>query len=354
VGVTLSLELPVAALVESALERRRPLLARLAAEETDCYRIFHGVSEGRPGLAVDRYGDLLLFQTWREPLEEVELATLSELITSHLGSELTTVWNHRGDDKKKSYSEWHAAPDLAEMEAQEAGLRFSVDPRHGGRDPLFFLDFRAARRRIRAEASGRSVLNLFSYTGTAGIAALAGGASEVLHVDFAASALGVAKSNASRNGYSESESAVLLADALLVTRQLAGLPIKGRGVHRGRRGGRMDHRAHRKPASAVTPRQYDLVVLDPPRWATSRFGAVDLVRDYQGVFKPALLATRPGGGMLVANNAAALKLDDWVGILERCAAKAGRPIRELEVISPDEDFPSFDGAHPLKLAWLDV
>jgi 23S rRNA (cytosine1962-C5)-methyltransferase len=245
-------------------------------------------------------------------------------------------------------------PDLAGTEAQEGGLRFSVDPRHGGRDPLFFLDFRAARRRLRAEASGRSVLNLFSYTGTAGVAALAGGAREVLHVDFAASALEVAKSNAARNGYSESESAVLLADALLVTRQLAGLPIKGRGVHRGRRGGRMDHRAHRKPAASVTPRQYDVVVLDPPRWATSRFGAVDLVRDYQGVFKPALLATRPGGGMLVANNAAALKLEDWVGILERCAAKAGRPIRKTEVITPDDDFPSFDGSHPLKLAWLDV
>lgn len=353
-GVPLNTEVPFAGLLESAFERRGPLLARLTAEGTDCYRIFHGVAEGRPGLTVDRYGEILLFQTWREPLEEAELAKVSEQVSSHLGVALTTVWNHRGGDKKKVYSEWHTAPDLAGTEAKEAGLRFSVDPRHGGRDPLFFLDFRAARRRLRAEASGRSVLNLFSYTGTAGVAALAGGAREVLHVDFAESALQVAKSNAARNGYSESESAVLLGDALLVTRQLAGLPAKGRGVHRGRRGGRMDHRAHRKQAASITPRQYDLVVLDPPRWATSRFGAVDLVRDYQGVFKPALLATRPGGGMLVANNAAALKLDDWLGILERCAAKAERPIRKVEVIPPDEDFPSFDGEHPLKIAWLDV
>lgn len=342
-------------LVEAALERRESLFARLAAEDTDCYRVFHGIAEGQPGLTVDRYGAVLLLQTWREPLETDEVQSIGEQVSRQLDVELTAVWNHRGGEKKQPYSESHSAPDLSAQEAREVGLQFAVDPRHGGRDPLFFLDFRAARRRLRSDATDCSVLNLFSYTGTAGVAALAGGASEVVNVDFAQSALDVARANSARNGFSATQASELCADALLVTRQFAGLPIKGRGVHRARRGGRLDHRAHRgKPPAGVTPRQFDRVVLDPPRWATSRFGAVDLVRDYPGVFKPALLATRPGGKMLVANNAAALGLDDWLGILQRCATKAERPIKNIEVIPPEEDFPSFDGKHPLKVAWLDV
>jgi len=47
-------------------------------------------------------------------------------------------------------------------------------------------------------------------------------------------------------------------------------------------------------------------------------------------------------------------LDDWLEILQRCAIKAGRPIQRVEVIKPEEDFPSPDGKPPLKIAWLDV
>jgi 23S rRNA (cytosine1962-C5)-methyltransferase len=341
VGGSLSTLVSLESLVGGALACREPLFAKLEAEGSDCYRLFHGAAEGRPGLAVDRYGEVLLVQTWRDPLGAGDLAAIEDLIGSHFGLPLSSVWNHRGGDKKRPFSDWHAAPDLSSSEASEGGLRFAVDPRHGGRDPLFFLDFRAARRQLRSDCAGCTVLNLFAYTCTVGVAALAGDASSVLNVDFARSALAVGRANASRNGYGEEQAQDLCGDALLVTRQLAGLPVKGRGGRRQR-------------FAPLAARQFDRVVLDPPRWATSRFGAVDLVRDYPGVFKPALLATRPGGKMLVANNVAAVALDDWLEVLERCASKAGRPIQNLRVIPPDDDFPSFDGQHPLKLAWLDV
>ena len=332
---------PLSELLGSSLAQRRPLLARLAEEETDSYRLFHGAAEGRPGLAVDRYGEILLVQTWRDPLEESELAVIEEVVCQELNVLLRPVWNHRGAGKKRPFSDWHQVVDLAEVEAKEGGLRFGADPRHGGRDPLFFLDFRAARAQLREDCAECTVLNLFSYTCTAGLAALQGGAREVLNVDFASGALEVGQANAVRNGFADARHASLLGDALVVTRQLAGLPVKGRG-------------RRRKRVTPVAPKQFDRVVLDPPRWATSPFGAVDLVRDYQGVFKPALMATRSGGKMLVANNAPEVELADWLGILERCAAKAGRPIRGLQVIQPVEDFPSFDGRHPLKVAWLEV
>ena len=97
-----------------------------------------------------------------------------------------------------------------------------------------------------------------------------------------------------------------------------------------------------------------LVFLDPPRYAKSPFGVVDLVNDYASVFKPALLCTTAGGTLICTNNVADVKRDAWLDQLQRSATKAGRPIREMEWIMPEADFPSSDGQPPLKIALLRV
>ena len=130
-------------------------------------------------------------------------------------------------------------------------------------------------------------------------------------------------------------------DVFPVIRQLAGLGVPGR---RGRRA------AHQK----LQPRTFDLTVLDPPRWSTGKFGTVDTVNDYPSLFKPALLATKQGGALLATNNVASVDYEAWVSILHRCANKAGRPLRDVERIYPEADFPSPDGRTPLKLAWIRV
>jgi 23S rRNA (cytosine1962-C5)-methyltransferase len=97
-------------------------------------------------------------------------------------------------------------------------------------------------------------------------------------------------------------------------------------------------------------RDFDLVILDPPALAKGPFHTVDLVNDYQSLFKPSLLACAPGGTVLAANNVGSVSREVFGKQLERCADKAGRPLRGLEWLNPDEDFPSFDGHHPLKIA----
>ena len=74
------------------------------------------------------------------------------------------------------------------------------------------------------------------------------------------------------------------------------------------------------------------------------------MRDYQSVFKPALLATRPGGTVLAVNHVASVDVDEWTAALDRCAAKAGRPLEAIALLPPEADFPSSDGKHPLKMA----
>ena len=219
------------------------------------------------------------------------------------------------------------------------GYNFDGELVHRGIDPLLFVDFRAARRAVRARSTDKSVLNLFAYTCGIGVAALAGGAREVLNVDFAEHALAVGRRNAELNQFDQSRFRILREDCLPVMRQLSGLGVKGK--------------AARRKFTKLKPRQFDLVVLDPPRYAKSPFGLVDTVNDYQSLFKPALLSTRPGGEMLVTNNVASVALDDWLASLKRCALKAGREIQETEILRPELDFPTFeDEHHPLKLAWL--
>ena len=63
-----------------------------------------------------------------------------------------------------------------------------------------------------------------------------------------------------------------------------------------------------------------------------------------------MLATRPGGTVLAVNHVASVDIDDWLEKLERCAKKADQPLSGLSVLAPEEDFPSPDGKHPLKIA----
>ena len=90
------------------------------------------------------------------------------------------------------------------------------------------------------------------------------------------------------------------------------------------------------------------------RDAKSPFGVVDTVNDYQSLFKPALLCTKPGGKMLVTNNVASVEQDVWIESLKRCTQKIGRSIESIEMITPDADFPSLDAKPPLKMAWLTI
>jgi 23S rRNA (cytosine1962-C5)-methyltransferase len=155
------------------------------------------------------------------------------------------------------------------------------------------------------------------------------------NVDFAGSALEVGRRNAEANGIVPERFTTLQSDCLPILRQLAGQPVQRRGKH--------------LPFARVERRPYDLLVLDPPRFSKGPFGAVDVVNDYASLFKPALLALAPGGAVLATNHVPGVHAADWHAALRRCAEKAGRPLRELEPIAVDADFPSFDGEPPLKM-----
>jgi 23S rRNA (cytosine1962-C5)-methyltransferase len=185
------------------------------------------------------------------------------------------------------------------------------------------------------------VLNLFAYTCGVGLSAAAGGAREVCNLDFAEGNLAVGRENGLLNPQLP-EMQFIQSDYFPAIRQLAGLPISQR-------------RGQKLPSyQRLEQRQYDLVLLDPPAWAKSAFGTVDLLRDYQSLLKPALLTTADNGVLICCNNLAKVSMDDWREQVLRCAEKAGRPVREWSVMTPGADFPSMDQQPPLKTLILQL
>ena len=328
----------------AALESRAELLGRLHAEDTDAYRLFHGTAEGQAGLTVDRYGDLLLVQSFHQPLEPAQLAALEAFYARALPG-LVVVYNDRSRPNSRianKLSPESLAAAEKPRQARESGVNYRIQGRHSGQDPWLFLDLRAARRCVMREAAGKTLLNVFAYTCGVGVAAVKSGASFVMNVDFSLSSIAVGEENARLNGLS-SPMGFVRSDAFAALRQLSGLGQSQ--VVRGRR---------LPPFPRLEPRRFDLVFLDPPRYARSPFGVVDLVHDYPAVFKPALLCAAEGGALLCCNNAAQAAREPWLEQLERSARKAGRPIRGVEWIAPESDFPSPDGRPPLKMALLRV
>ena len=359
--------------VRVALRARSTLLPAMHAEGTTCYRLFHGSVEGAPGCTLDRYGDLLLWQTFREPPDD-QLALLERLrdaVEDETGVALSALyWNARAKRQQAaSVSSTMVPPPApllrADHTASELGLHYLVDVPEQGRDPGLYLDFRAARRYLREHSRGKSVLNLFAFTCGAGVASLAGGASAVVNVDHSEASLRIGRRNCVLNGLHEAAFECIGSDALPALRQYAGMPLNDFRRGRGSSGGGRGQRGQRGrgpmgggggggggglPAyPKLPPRQFDLVVLDPPTWTTSRFGAIDLVRDYQSMFKPCVLATKPGGTVLAVNHASTVSLEEFTDVLERCAHKAGRPLADLTVLPPEIDFPSPDGKHTTKM-----
>ena len=202
----------------AALDRRRELVAALLAENTTAWRCFNGATEGRPGLTVDRYGEFLLVLVFFQPLSALE----REMLVQYASDEglRCLIWDRR-EESGYRYGEYRlretedeALSEVEEVEAVgedafcwEQGQRFFVSavPRARAKamDPYFYLDFRAARRWLRANVGpGSAVLNLFSYTCTAGAAAAAAGAS-VVNVDFGRWCMEVGRKNASLSGLPE-------------------------------------------------------------------------------------------------------------------------------------------------------
>lgn len=288
-------------------------IARERWSRRSCGRLFHGVAEGRPGLTIDRYGPVCLVQTWKEGLQEEALEALE------LPGEV--VYCPRGSDRPSH------GPEVVET-FDELGLSYTFRTPEPGKDPVLFLDLRATRRWLSHNASGR-VLNAFAYTCGAGLAAAKAGA-DVLNIDHSGTALHTGRELANLNSL---KMRFLREDYFCAVRQFAGLKVR-----------------NKKGMRRFKQQKFEMVVLDPPTFAKGPFGAVDIVRDYGSLARPAIEVLVDGGRLVATNHHASVDVDTWEAGVRRTAEKAGRQVQHVERIAGEDDFPSFDGKPPLKVS----
>ena len=274
-------------------------------------RLIHAESDGLPGLIVDQYGDVLVMQIgsagterWRDTCADI----LQELCKPACIYE-------RSDSDSRALEGLElrngvlrgALPD--NVEVIENGLHFKVDVA-AGQKTGFYLDQRNNRALTGTFAHDKDVLNCFCYTGGFSLYALRGGAKSVLSIDASADALRIAEENVTRNGLDASRAEWLEADVFQALRTL-----RDQG------------------------RKFDLIILDPPKFAPTAAFAEKAARGYKDINLLAFKLLRPGGLLCTYSCSGGISEDLFQKIVAGAALDAGVDAQIVHHLHASADHP---------------
>ena len=298
---------------ESAIRKAIQFRASLPAfQHSNALRLVHGESDGLPGLIVDRYADVLVAQFlsagaehWREVILDALVAeTGCEAIYERSDAEVRSL---EGLQPRSGFARGNR--EAKRCPIVEHGLHFRVDVA-AGQKTGFFLDQRENRQRLRALAADREVLDAFCYTGGFAVAALAGGAKRVLAVDSSAAALAMAKENLNANVLDASKISFEEADVFAYQRVL-----RDRGA------------------------SFDLVILDPPKFAPTAAQAKNAARAYKDINLMAFKLLKPGGLLATFSCSGGVPAELFQSIVAGAAADAQVDAKIIERFGAAADHP---------------
>ncbi|MDD5704713.1 MAG: class I SAM-dependent methyltransferase [Kiritimatiellae bacterium] len=284
----------------------------LAADVTNACRLVNAESDGLPGLVVDRYDNHLVCQITTAGMERWK----SDVVAA-----LTRLWPCAGI-YERSDAEARAHEGLApavgalagaeppeRIEIQERGCRYLVDVRAGHKTG-FYLDQRDNRALVAACATGGDMLNVFAYTGGFGIAAMMAGAASVTHVELSADALALARENSRLNVCDGGNAEYIEGNAFEVLRTFR------------------DAR-----------REFDLIVLDPPKFADAKKHLMAACRGYKDINLLAFKLLRPGGVLATFSCSGLVSPEIFHKVVSDAAVDARRDVQVLQRLQQAGDHP---------------
>ncbi len=294
--------------IANALAARRTLgLER----DSNGMRLIHAESDGLPGLIVDQYGDVLVMQLgsagadhWRETFADI----LQELCAP------VCIYERSDSDGREREGlpirigvVRGTLPD--KVEVTENGLRFAVDVA-AGQKTGFYLDQRDNRALTGMLAQDKDVLNCFCYTGGFSLYALRNGAKSVLSIDSSQEALHLAQANVKLNGLDSSRAEWQCADVFEVLRKLRD-----------------------------QNRKFDLIVLDPPKFAPTAAFAEKASRAYKDINLLGFKLLRPGGLLFTYSCSGGISDDLFQKIIAGAALDAGVDAQIVKKLHAAADHP---------------
>jgi 23S rRNA (cytosine1962-C5)-methyltransferase len=274
-------------------------------------RIIHGESDGLPGLIVDQYDDVLVMQLgsagpehWRETIADI----LQELCAPVCIYERSDSDGRELEGLPKRCGVVRGTlPD--KVEVTENGIRFAVDVA-AGQKTGFYLDQRDNRAFTGTLAADRDVLNCFCYTGGFSLYALRGGAKSVLSIDSSQEALQLAQANVELNGLDSSKAEWQCADVFEALRKLRD-----------------------------QNRKFDLIVLDPPKFAPTAAFAEKASRAYKDINLLGFKLLRPGGLLFTYSCSGGISDDLFQKIIAGAALDAGVDAQIVKKLHAAADHP---------------
>ena len=293
--------------IDRAAANRRELVER---QHLTGYRLVNAESDGLPGVIIDRYGDYLVCQfltlgaeIWKDTIVQ-QLQALMPVAGIYERSD-SPVRDKEGLPRQTSVLAGKEPP--ATIEFREGPHRFWVDVRNGHKTG-FYLDQRDNRLQMNGHAAAAEVLNCFAYTGGFGVAALKAGARRVTNVDLSAAALDLSQRNILLNDLNPEQVEHVEAD---VFKQL---------------------RFYRDAA-----RRFDLIVLDPPKFADSRAQVSRASRGYKDINLLAIKLLREGGHLFTFSCSGLMEPDLFQKIVADAALDAGRDVQIVRRLNQAAD-----------------
>jgi 23S rRNA (cytosine1962-C5)-methyltransferase len=292
-----------------AIGKRATLLAHPL--RTAC-RLVYGESDHLPGLVVDKYADFLVCQflfAGMEPWKQDIVAALAKL-TGCKGIYERSDVNSRAKEglEQTTGIVWgEAPPELIQI--NENGMLFNVDV-VGGQKTGFFLDQVHNRHYLQGHCADKTVLNCFSYTGGFTVAALQSGAKHVTSIDSSAAAMVLLESNLTLNSVGNNNHTSITSNVFHVLR---------------------DFQAQEK--------RFDVIVLDPPKFAENKNQVMKAARAYKDLSLQACKVLNPGGLLLTYSCSGAIDMNLFQKITSDALLDAGRQGEVVRYLHQGEDHP---------------
>ena len=295
---------PIETLLENALAFRA---AFFDERHETAFRLFNGFTEGNPDLVVDLYAKTLVIHNYADKPEHglALVQAARQLLPARLPWLQAIVVKTRNsqDPQEKRGNLVYGA--TADRKVRENGVWYAIDPLLN-RDASFYLDTRHVRHWAKQQLEDKSVLNTFAYTGSLGVAARAGGAARVVHLDLNRNFLNVAKTSYTLNGF----------------------PINKQDFQAG------DFFPQINRLKAAGER-FDCVFLDPPIYSATKKGVVDLAQSYTRLVNKVRPLINDGGQLVAINNALFFSGADYLKEIEALCADGYLRIEELMPVPAD-------------------
>jgi 23S rRNA (cytosine1962-C5)-methyltransferase len=301
--------------IDASHQRR----AGLHDDATTAYRVVHGENDGLPGLVVDRYGDSVVIKlytaAWLPHLRAVADGVRALLDAQRVVLRLSRAVARATDGASplRDGAVLTGAPLAGPVLFRENGLVFEADLVHGQKTG-FFLDQRDNRARVEQLAAGRSVLNVFAYTGGFSVYAARGGARAVTSLDSSEPALAAATRNFQHNR--DVPAVTAARHRLLAGNAFELLPELHRSGER-----------------------HDMVILDPPSFAKAEAGVERALTTYARLTRLGLDVLAPGGMLVAASCSSRIGADAFRDAVLDAAQSAGRPLHVTQQTGHPPDHP---------------